>query len=760
VTLEDRERVFHRIQQNPERIDFRAKEPTDPLRRLVRQTDAEEAALERQQQQQQQKQQHQQSALETLAEVSRHHLDYSTHHVNSSHSIETAGRTISEILVEQALLDELRGQAEVSPFASIGRLPQQPVSTSTASAKPSCAPNETSPVQYRTSHESPLIETASATTRELDLLSKSNPVGATLVDPQLNSDVDARRPSEAPPGGEAVLRGVDGSVDSAVAEGFASLAPRAISEDTHSTSDPVKLGFGLSENPQKIKKRGRFEDSRRKQVSEVRKQGACIRCRMLKKPCSEGTPCSTCSTVEAARVWKGQCVRTRLADELTSWSNNTFRKRAEIALYEAVRGRTEVSRRENIIAKMFRGSEPGISFAAKVYRNDEEVYQPTDCTMASLLKDPTTMCTLIEEVDSVDEFAEHMTRHVDSIIEAEPSLFAQKTLELARKMMGAEAKEEAERPAEVLEGRPRSSYALRNQLLANVVELWSLTRLLTTDAFECFELRHRVTDPAQPEQDSLDLPHERCDPSGEPIPEGLSHGLVRLQVLGMLESRCAKLSRTITNELERRLLQRQQASPLATFLASVILLNCVERMCSLDLRLSKAEVNSSATLAQTSESGQAHASRYQDLLNPFATQAPREAASCLDADKSPSAGAENTGEQFAKLFAMLVRMRALPPATIVKQDGTLGASPDPSLAKSRSSEPVSAMDSFREQYRSVEAWLDPLRLSVDELIAKRDGVVSQNSETDAWDMRFVSRLLLPENISKQPVSTSAPDDDS
>lgn len=48
---------------------------------------------------------------------------------------------------------------------------------------------------------------------------------------------------------------------------------------THFTS-----GFSVNQKPIKPKVRGRFSDSRRKEVQDVRKKGACIRCRMLKKP--------------------------------------------------------------------------------------------------------------------------------------------------------------------------------------------------------------------------------------------------------------------------------------------------------------------------------------------------------------------------------------------------------------------------------------------------------------------------------------------
>lgn len=58
-----------------------------------------------------------------------------------------------------------------------------------------------------------------------------------------------------------------------------------------------------------------------------------------------------------------------------------------------------------------------------------------------------------------------------------------------------------------------------------------------------------------------------------------SYDLAVVQLQGATEKRAATLSKYVMNELERRLLQRQQAKPFETFLVAVILLACVERMC-------------------------------------------------------------------------------------------------------------------------------------------------------------------------------------
>ncbi|KAL7628099.1 hypothetical protein AAE478_002296 [Parahypoxylon ruwenzoriense] len=66
--------------------------------------------------------------------------------------------------------------------------------------------------------------------------------------------------------------------------------------------------------------RARFDSSRRKEVQEVRRIGACIRCRILRKTCSKGTPCDTCKKVLSPRVWRTGCVRTKLSEYIDLYS--------------------------------------------------------------------------------------------------------------------------------------------------------------------------------------------------------------------------------------------------------------------------------------------------------------------------------------------------------------------------------------------------------------------------------------------------------
>lgn len=66
----------------------------------------------------------------------------------------------------------------------------------------------------------------------------------------------------------------------------------------------------------KAKGRSQFTEERRREVQLVRQLGACLRCRMLKKTCSPGTPCKQCKGIQNPRVWMECCIRSRLTSQL------------------------------------------------------------------------------------------------------------------------------------------------------------------------------------------------------------------------------------------------------------------------------------------------------------------------------------------------------------------------------------------------------------------------------------------------------------
>lgn len=93
--------------------------------------------------------------------------------------------------------------------------------------------------------------------------------------------------------------------------------PSASASATAMTGLPTKSVFRLEQNGNKSRHaRARFEETRRKEVQQIRMIGACVRCRILRKTCSKGDPCDTCRKVLAPRLWRSGCIRIKFTDEL------------------------------------------------------------------------------------------------------------------------------------------------------------------------------------------------------------------------------------------------------------------------------------------------------------------------------------------------------------------------------------------------------------------------------------------------------------
>ncbi|KAI9675944.1 MAG: hypothetical protein M1829_003182 [Trizodia sp. TS-e1964] len=81
-----------------------------------------------------------------------------------------------------------------------------------------------------------------------------------------------------------------------------SKSPRAISMNRSITKAPYRKPFSLS---------------RKKEISETRGRGACLRCKYLKKECkvsTAGGPCDGCVKNSGARVWHVPCTTIKMAD--------------------------------------------------------------------------------------------------------------------------------------------------------------------------------------------------------------------------------------------------------------------------------------------------------------------------------------------------------------------------------------------------------------------------------------------------------------
>jgi hypothetical protein len=187
------------------------------------------------------------------------------------------------------------------------------------------------------------------------------------------------------------------------------------------------------------------------------------------------------------------------------------------------------------------------------------------------------------------------------------------------------------------------------------------------------------------------------------------------------ETTCHRLSKAVMNELERRLLQRQQVSAFATFISAVILFSCIERITSLYYALDPSPPPST-TFEPNSQPG-------SELRPPgYPTTIP-----------APSA-LWPQGPHFARLLTTLLRMRALPPKTTRTADNKLAVLREPSLSVRLNGVAVRAPQDA-ETARATN-WLDPLGLDVEALRIRRDGDVTEVG----WEMKFISGVLLSEGM--------------
>lgn len=116
------------------------------------------------------------------------------------------------------------------------------------------------------------------------------------------------------------------------------------------------------------------------------------------------------------------------------------------------------------------------------------------------------------------------------------------------------------------------------------------------------------------------------------VTDAESYALLCSQLRAAMEKRAMALSKTVLNDMERRLLQRQKSGWFETFLIAIVLLNCVERLCWL-----------------------------------FRSWDNEEFAPRWPLDKRPPYY-YTKAEGFSDILHMLLRMRSLPPKTAVNPE--------------------------------------------------------------------------------------------
>jgi len=263
-------------------------------------------------------------------------------------------------------------------------------------------------------------------------------------------------------------------------------------------------------------------------------------------------------------------------------------------------------------------------------------------------------------------------------------------------------------------------------LLSRALDLWTTTQILVDPALQWnfFTTQNTIflTEESGARQPIL--------PTSEP----LTCRLMTRQLLAQCEKRAAYYAKILMNDLERRLLLRQQAATqnFETFLTAVILLNCVERMCW----------HFYLWVAQGADVAEENVSDGSDRPNwPLETPPDEYVAK---------------GERIAEVLAMILRMRGVPPHLCVGDDGIIREQTEAQQSSSLlvpavnrvSNEAEGAIDMesadafHMPQQSALTVWLEGVHMSADTLLAAQGSRAWDETNCRSWDMRWVSGLVL------------------
>tara|TARA_R110002003_G_scaffold32_9_gene1980 strand:- start:7970 stop:10189 length:2220 start_codon:yes stop_codon:yes gene_type:complete len=482
--------------------------------------------------------------------------------------------------------------------------------------------------------------------------------------------------------------------------------PRAIAmspnAQTHFTT-----GFSVNQKVTKPKVRGRFSDTRRKEVQEVRKRGACIRCRMLKKPCSGENPCNTCQNVESARLWKQPCIRTRVADEFQLYTAGLHAMLAHHAVFQA-KGQIRLNQTPGRIEASHQPQSGHFATFTPLKCQQTQAAQNSDI-------DPAIFAPLapadLELIDTDDDISGKLDLYIKkmgpSFFDTEESAFMKTTVQTALSMTSSN----------------------QDQLLPKALELWNLTRILTSKTMDW----HLFSNPSLPPTVAPPTLSESEieDPTRTPITalnHSLSYSLIKMQLMGATEKRAACLGRVVMNDLERRLLQRQQANPFETFLVAVILLACVERMCWLfrtwevqqPTTASEPDTAPPALANETDLAAALQSASSPTTATPDITQPPPRHPK-WPLDRAPSYFSQQ-GERFSDILNMLLKMRGVPPKPTARNtDGMLVVWADDADEK-------------------VKDWYDGIAVTT-QVLDERAKAKFVGEDSREWELKYVGKIL-------------------
>ena len=285
--------------------------------------------------------------------------------------------------------------------------------------------------------------------------------------------------------------------------------------------------------------RAKFDAVRRKEVQEVRKIGACIRCRILRKTCSKGHPCDTCRKVLSPRIWRSGCVRTKVSEQLDLYSAGVQIVLAQHRINSLKASLSLLNRGTTIEATHFPDESVRLTF--QVLENiDPESATPG----AEGPTFPTGRIVMIDNdtQDVPSRVEAYMRQILPAFVQREPSDFMRVTLETALEM----------------------SAENNDELLKKALELWGLVEILDRER----QWHIQVKSPNTTDDTEVWIK----DKTDEDV-----FTTICLQLSAAAERKAAATSKALLTGMQRTLQDSKTKVDYSMYFATLILLNCVEK---------------------------------------------------------------------------------------------------------------------------------------------------------------------------------------
>lgn len=320
-----------------------------------------------------------------------------------------------------------------------------------------------------------------------------------------------------------------------------------ISEDIHAPATVNDHGHGLAATLNKGGRRmhtghghhgknhnrAKFNDMRRKEVQEIRKIGACVRCKILRKNCSLGTPCDTCKKVSSPRVWRTDCIRAQLCPEILLYS----------AGVQAVMSQKRINGYKNTHHLEASGLVVEVThFPNTTHKATFQMLRGTPKGAAA--KDTDTHQTLLLDINAEDitgKVEAYMRAALPQLIEQEASHYIRVTLNTAVSVVTETG----------------------DELLKKALELWGIVEMMDLE-------RHWKMCVKSPNSNVDDYMIEDAVDSE-------AYTNICLQLTAASERKASISSKNLLGEIRRRLQDGKIKNGFPMFLVVILFLNCIEK---------------------------------------------------------------------------------------------------------------------------------------------------------------------------------------